>query len=743
MLVIIASELQKEGEDMEEDKQPITNKRILAIGLAGVAFIVILAVFLITGDGGEQQEIGQEAEQRSQNDQAKGDKMIGQQGTPPPYQDYGGNPQVTVQTWDVSVTPEETPEEALEYSTRATYPRAYIQQIGKNFEGIKEIEYTKDYALAAEANETDISTFLFNNKTGVFSYASMNGMEISNISGGAQARDKAEAIVQQIFSDATIQAKATYKRATKPGRTYVEFHRDWETVGMPILNPLGLINTGDKESLEELVLGAPSMTQRDTDIIETSDESDGYARATDFNTITVAVSDTEAKVYTTESNMRVLDKRGEPRNLISYQEAVNKLNKSQYSFIYTVPQGEGTPTYDRVYTAGTNKMETGHVTSSVMAYIEHLPDEAQEAITPYYVFKGNGRLQSGYEVTFIAGVNAIATKQSSVFKIREANAQVPGEQIGEEGYTGSSTLQLGTFQPQGTGSSTLNPQDYEHCKPPVSALTNVYSVTSHYSVGQLVMAGPGWDEDRIGEWYAIPESSTVNLTAEAMLGEILSVQQAAFGAQAAESDNEGFRKIKKLFKDIVEHQSELATIGCPIRISGSSPTIFAYGEAGERITIEPTEEITYANPGVSSAWEVTTNGEGSITVEGEEKEYLYYEYEGGEYSKAEEGWVVERGKLNDYAEAMGEELGLTTKETERLIFELSHAAHTMTSESIYVGMIDAGELAEELPLTASVRAERIHFVLSEEIPTTPPSIPVLTPVDRTTPFILELGAASR
>ena len=322
-------------------------------------------------------------------------------------------PKVTVKNWTESkeASPTAIYASAKIYSFKQNYSADEIKSLATNTFGIKEIiaEGAQTLGYALGEGEEDISAFVFQNRTGEFSYESNTGIPFN----GSSASAKAQNLVQNIFKDSTIKLFASYKDITESSVTFFEFHRNWQATGLPILNALGIFNIKQNIPLSSLKLGDSRFAVQDSNILSTSDKTDGIARSSDFNTITVGVSDTSGNIVSLTSNMRMFDQKtpAVSTDVKTYEEALGELKANKYEFLYTAPSGDGIPSFNKVYPGGRASTGNAVITDSIVTYLEDNSEEIQNTLDPYYLFKGTTKLDSGYNVDFVAAVKAEAEQK--------------------------------------------------------------------------------------------------------------------------------------------------------------------------------------------------------------------------------------------------------------------------------------------------------------------------------------------
>ncbi|OGG02178.1 hypothetical protein A2W14_01495 [Candidatus Gottesmanbacteria bacterium RBG_16_37_8] len=162
---------------------------------------------------------------------------------------------------------------------------------------------------------------------------------------------------------------------------------------------------------------------------------------------------------------------------------------------------------------------------------------------------------------------------------------------------------------------------------------------------------------------------------------------------------------------------------CPLRLTGSSPTLIGYDTSGQVYEVKVGRKIVYLN----------TNSDNTV----------YYEYLPVSFNKPDEGWDINKSALKQFAQKIGGELGLNDAEVVKLSFELNLASAKITSNNLFVGLISQEEVNQKVPLkvTPSVPTFRYHFYISKAGSSV--IAPVLTPVSRSGSMVLEVGAVAR
>src|SRR3989344_962397 len=260
--------------------------------------------------------------------------------------------------------------------------------------------------------------------------------------GGSDPESAARSFLSKLgLLDDTLVASATYVRASSPGVTFVEFHRSWEKLGLPLLNPVGTLNLSENESLADVRLGyIEESAPEDPDVIDSSDGQPGKVRPNQFNTITVGVLDENNNVTSVASNIKVFSNtqtKASSQTLKTPEEALEDLRNGKTSFSLTKPLGEGIVDFNTVYTDGQAVSDNAVINEIVLTYLDEVGQKTQSSLYPHYLFRGVATLASGYQVQFVQTVPAVKQINTlGLFAQNSAPIVFPGQ---------SSTLQYGTF----------------------------------------------------------------------------------------------------------------------------------------------------------------------------------------------------------------------------------------------------------------------------------------------------------
>lgn len=693
-------------------------------------------------------------------------------------------PQVSVKEWEVDATTSaQFPKSANVYALRKISTQAEATDLSRHFfESEPPTKTATSISFVSKPSGNDL--LYVQTTTGSILMKSLNGLPlVASTSGGFAVSDLVNEFVQKVSgSDPTLAVAATYEKKDTPGVVYYEVHRDWDLVGAPILNLLGVFNLKDKVALSSYTLASKpdGILQDDANILGTSDGRDGKARLRDFNTMTIGVKG--SRIVSVTSNLRFLSQTASPTdaNLIPYADAVTKLKTGGYSQIYTSPIGSGIVSPDKLYPENKAKLTKVTVTDVAVAYLEELPQQEQLKLIPHYIFRGQGSLESGYEVDFLAAVPAIGNAQT-LGTSTHLLAQATGGASAASQKQG--TLPTATPTPTPTPTPTNSPTRVptiafptnppppviNACTPSIEQLSNV-----HTTSGGLIYGQYGASDSSRGSqyWYVAAPSGTsldINQLEEQVTELINSVLNNLDVRQPGES---GYKTTKngvdcylwpttgESGEDIMSciswagylyyalDSAQLAAqsnfIGCPVILSSMSPSVFIYSTTPRTFNVKVAARIKYSNASTNdSSWSVAVDN-GRLQINGEKREYLYYEYEPKVYNEPEDGWTVQRSQLSKWIAIRASELQLTSAETVRLAFEVSNAASQVVGDTLFIGLIPQSEVGQKLPLSLSQRADvtRLHFYVSATNRSNI-SPATLKPVVRSDFMLLELGAVSQ
>ena len=307
------------------------------------------------------------------------------------------------------------------YSFDNNFDLSYIQNLAKSFGlvGGKFTTNSKGYIVGSQAAQS----LSFNPISGAFLYSS--GASAASAAPSSQdAIQKAQnylinnPALSEYVQNLDQSETTTYQRKDSLGVTYVAMHRGWNP--LPVLNVRGATQTRKLgKTIHESVKNNLPYADKDASVMDTSDNTNGYARADDFNTITVGVAaDGVTGVW---GNMRPLGSNAVKAGLISAKEALNNANAGEIfkPVITTIGKSQIDPSI--LFPNGLAEADNATVTSIYLAYLEEPLSVKSSFLQPVYILKGQTTLKSGYEVSF--GIVTPAAKgQAKVSSLLEVSA---------------------------------------------------------------------------------------------------------------------------------------------------------------------------------------------------------------------------------------------------------------------------------------------------------------------------------
>ncbi|MBI1863223.1 hypothetical protein HYS00_03825 [Candidatus Microgenomates bacterium] len=647
-------------------------------------------------------------------------------------------PRATVADWGKLPPPSFSPPvRTTLYALKQQYNRLEFANLAQHFIPVVDDKVTESDKSVSVVSDT-AGVFYLYKPTGAFFYKSDAGVTLPQA--GPTEREKVNEFMRTVWNDSTLQVTGSFEKKSSPGVTYYELHRDWDKVGLPIVNLIGTFNIAETERFGSLSLTKPPVSIASPDIIKTDNQTDGVARADDFNTATVGV--VGGKIVSVTSNIRPVNPQGtRSHEIISYDGAVSNLKNGGYVYLYTSPAGEGSANADMLYQSNAVALENVQVKESFAAYIEDLPSAPQTHLYPYFIFRGQAQSHTGYRVNFIAAVSAVSdsvlgASTSKDIRLLSQNGSKSSQQQGTFEFVEPTDAPLPALsQPVGYTPSPIMSQGQEKpltCNPPPSPgdLENIITNANGQSYGQFQpTAGSlstyvrGNDSSPIRrtysrEWYVLPSGGW----------DVNALQSAVNTVWDDLKTIPGSERQRRLAMVITEYAA-LGT-GCPLRVTGASPSIFVYGHDGESISVHSGATLTYSDP----------PARGNRWVGRMTSDYIYYEYEPVKFERPDAGWNVARRDLATLVDRVAHELSLNDQERARLITEVNNAAAQVRTTRLFVGIIPQSQIDAKIPLTVeNTPVVRYHFYVggAEHGVVAPP---VLSPLVRKNSIAVEVGA---
>jgi hypothetical protein len=103
-----------------------------------------------------------------------------------------------------------------------------------------------------------------------------------------------------------------------------------------------------------------------------------------------------------------------PIKVISPQQALEVMKKNKSTFSVSIPAGNGSVDFKKVYPDGKAITENATVTDMMLVYLDKPLADGQTMYEPYYIIRGGATLDSGYYVRFVNAIQADSSKNSPI-----------------------------------------------------------------------------------------------------------------------------------------------------------------------------------------------------------------------------------------------------------------------------------------------------------------------------------------
>jgi len=729
----ITSPTQEPPVSEEPKKKLAINYSIAAILLVVVVFFAILILILRPKSGNSPEKLNQNNRQTIQ--QPTGvvkQKQLRKTFPKPAFTAWKGG----------DIAPVNYVEQTQIFELKTNFNSTDAQQVAQKFSlpGLPTI-VSGSAVIKAEPKTGDINRLMYDLKSGTYTYISSNGTKLIGV--GANTASKVESFIKGLYpNDSTLAYFSSYKRkSTGANITYYLVYRDWNktsTKKMPIFSPFGLLNLAEVNSLSGLNINSTLSLPTDADVYATSDRTDGYARADQFNAVTVGVQtkNGEEKIISVNSTIRPLKSTSAKLGkVLPYNQAINLLKENKSEIFFITPSDKKAASWDTIFPGNVAKAEVGEIQESYMAYLEYPTFMSQSQIKPYFIFKGKAKLSNGYATRFIAAVPAIQGAQTTGFLphfdfFGDVFAQAVTPIISPTADPNNPNNDCQGGQCQGTFQVTPGPSPAVTELPAVTPGTSGPCTPDQADLMYMFVPNVGlWSYPGDEYWYYVPPADRVPIQQE--VTEVI---------QSAMLINPNRKTPEQIF-------AEAQSTKCPIKAAFHTPSIFIYGQKGTAITLSPSFPIK-AIPRLSAEgqWKAIIGDNGLIEINNLPNQYLYYEYSDISFTIPNRGWVIKKSQLPEFVKTVSNSLSLSTKEEERLAYELATSTEKISKDDLYIGLIPQGEIDKKLPLSLSPKPTnitRIHFYVSS-IDAKPKSVinPILTPVQKSGTSLFEVGSYS-
>lgn len=440
------------------------------------------------------------------------------------------------------------------YNLKANFTREEVKNFAKNL-GLKTIVPTKgnNIVVANLIDKDKRGWVTFNTQSGYFSFNSFGSIKSSSYIPGQSVTSSAIGILKDInLWDDTLTCPITYVKAQKlKSVTFVECHRDWKKLSYPLINPMGILNIPEGNALSSLQPGKTfSYFPNDPNISGVTNlgilepDQSGKSRPNDFNTVTVGIYPSGV-IHSVVSTLRWIKNIDTypAQDAISFKTALSLVSQNKATLALTLPSGKGSINWDKVYPNNKAISDKAQIKETALVYLEKFLDSPQPLYEPYYLFRGNTRLNTGYTVEFIQAVPALKSTLKSLNLItQEDNSPrklVAG--ISTSAEEKNDSLQFKTFTPPTPSPLSPSPQSISPA-PPTPTPTTSQPVTP-----QWCTPDPNWlksyNSTEIG--LEVPGYGTLVVNKIGLHG---------FGYASTSSEKRDENSVKNAFFKAVEEQ---------------------------------------------------------------------------------------------------------------------------------------------------------------------------------------------
>ncbi len=305
------------------------------------------------------------------------------------------------------------PDQVKQYLLRAHFSDSDVKAFSRAF-GLNDY-YLDESGQAVASNVSDVNNqglMNFDKTTGFFSYRSYGLIQPSASSSGTI--NAAVSYLSDVgLTDPTIGCNHSYQQTTLPGVTFVECHRQWDKLGLPLVNLPGVLNIPENQTftatrpgdVAEFSLLDPSIASVSAyGVLKPTDN--GKSRPSDFNTVTVGLWG-GTNIYSLSSNLRTIISSSVVTNLLTPDEALQAFKDQKAEVSLTLPTGQGSFDFAKAYPNNQALAQTATINKLYLVYLEKPHDQAQTDYSPYYLIQGTANLSSGYTVKFVQVLSAI------------------------------------------------------------------------------------------------------------------------------------------------------------------------------------------------------------------------------------------------------------------------------------------------------------------------------------------------
>lgn len=604
-------------------------------------------------------------------------------------------PKVQATQLDLKTSYPTIPEQVKVYTFRTDYTDAEVLAFAQQV-GVKN-DYVESKGSVMSIMDLSGNSLTFDRKTGSYYLSSTNGIKPTSTS--TSPTIQATNFLKQIgvFDDTMIYT-GVYRSPDDSSLQAVEFHRDWNKVGFPIFDLLGIYNLSPDRSLRSVRLAE-------------QDKNEPGARGNYFNSATVEV-DSSGKIHSITSTFRriknviVVDKN----QLRTPQQALADAQAGRAVYSLSVPSGSGFIDVAKMYPGDTATASNVSITDFIAAYWENNGTAQQQELTPYYLLCGNATLDTGYGNRMCYVVPLLTDNTSSVLGVHtqflaQNNDPIKNPLPTQVSTSKGDSLQYGTFGFKATESNC--PQTF----------TNSFKIGKGQYIAWVHVPPPG-----VRKWYWVITNEAGDVPVTTDTGGKLSGQ---VKSDLVKARAQAWAKCKPRLPDVCGGAPAGSTVvGCYFILTGS-PSIHIYPTQTQNVSVSvnPLGGVAYANPIFSSqtdtTWNVIASPDGNITTENSIKtDHLYYEFDRRKVSAAlsakhdtSYGYVILKQDIDQFVASLSQKVGLNTQEEKDLASELKRETATLSAKYLKVSFVEQSLLDEVLPINISPKPQQTYRLM--------------------------------
>lgn len=567
---------------------------------------------------------------------------------------------------------------------------------------------------------------------GSYIFSSDNGVRPSVSS--SDPRDIAESfMIDSGLSQDCLTTTAAYESQSEAGVTIVEMRCDWDYLGAPFVNTIGVLNLDENTPLTSVRLGDVRSGSTTFGADDEIDEDFGQRGADDFNTVLIKIRNNSiihigSNVPQIESSSTVSSNQ-----IIAPLDALNALNVGNTNISLSSPAGAGYVELPKVYPNGLAEADEAKISDFMLAYTT-IPGFNQTHMCPVWVSRSSGVMNSGYNGLFVSTLQAVNDARCD--NANGPGGTVAGVQSPSQGQrlaqnAPTPTGPAPTVQTGNSGSIKYDDLVFEFSEVPALGCPEASTFTN----AQVLDASKGiymmWKAAQQRKWYIV-------YTTEGVGGQDFESNSNKLN-QAARTEY-----LRKRVDNIRTCKPRTSTNICPIPdeltqgtalaskivscvlLTTGSPSLYVHTDTPRNVRFEiaPHAGIGFADPVFNevtskfAAWDVFARPSDMTFANGITRHRAYYEFRRFALLEKFDDYVARNGDVDgivvkmenlidtiegDFAAAAG----LSEVETKDIIAEVVRETRQMNSENVRVSLLPQAFVDTYLPV--SIQPQPLAF----------------------------------